>query len=95
MYKTTIEDILFLKAEVEYVKVVTTEREVLVLDSLQNWSEKLSQFNFMRTHRSYIINLDKIEKVSGNQIFILEKILPIGRIYKQDFLNALQRMGLF
>ncbi|PKV51913.1 LytTR family two component transcriptional regulator [Aquimarina sp. MAR_2010_214] len=95
IYKTTIEDILFLKAEVDYVNVVATGREVLVLDSLQNWSEKLSQFNFVRTHRSYIVNLDQVEKVSGNQIFIKEKVLPIGRTYKQDFLKALKRTGLF
>lgn len=95
IYKTAIEDILYLKAEVDYVNVVTAEREVLVLDSLQNWSEKLRQFNFKRAHRSYIINLDQIEKVSGNQVFLKGNILPIGRTYKQDFLEALRKTGLF
>lgn len=95
IYKTNIEDILFLKAEVDYVNVVTQEREVLVLDSLQNWSEKLGQFNFKRAHRSYIVNLDQIEKVSGNQIFVKGSVLPIGRTYKQDFLESLQKTGLF
>ncbi|WP_281541134.1 LytR/AlgR family response regulator transcription factor [Maribacter aestuarii] len=95
IYKTNIEDILYLKAEVDYVNVVTQEREVLVLDSLQNWCEKLRQFNFKRAHRSYIINLDQIEKVSGNQIFVKGNILSIGRTYKQDFLEALQKTGLF
>jgi len=95
IYKTNIKDILFLKAEVDYVNVVTHEREVLVLDSLRDWSEKLSQFNFKRAHRSYIINLDHIEKVSGNQVFVKSNALPIGRTYKQDFLEALQKTGLF
>lgn len=95
IYKTNIEDILFLKAEVDYVNVVTQEREVLVLDSLQNWSEKLSQFNFKRAHRSYIVNLDQIEKVSGNQVFVKGNGLPIGRTYKHDFLEALKKTGLF
>ena len=95
IYKTNIEDILFLKAEVDYVNVVTQEREVLVLDSLQNWSEKLSQFNFKRAHRSYIVNLNQIEKVTGNQIFVKGSVLPIGRTYKQDFLESLQKTGLF
>lgn len=95
IYKTNIEDILFLKAEVDYVNIVTQEREVLVLDSLQNWSEKLSQFNFKRAHRSYIINLDQLEKVSGNEVFIKEYKLSIGRTYKQEFLEALKKTGLF
>lgn len=94
IYKTNIQDILFLKAEVDYVNVVTQEKEVLVLDSLQNWSEKLSQFNFKRIHRSYIINLDRIEKVSGNQVFVIGNTLPIGRTYKQEFLGALKKIGL-
>lgn len=95
IYKTAIEDILYLKAEIDYVNVVTQKREVLILDSLQNWSEKLSSFNFKRIHRSYIINLDQIEKVSGNQVFLKGIALPIGRTYKQDFLEALKRNGLF
>ncbi len=95
MYKTNIEDILFLKAEVDYVNVVSNQREVLVLDSLQNWSQKLENFNFARVHRSYIINLNQIEKVSGNQVFIKGTSIPIGRTYKQEFLAALKKTGLF
>ena len=95
IYKTNIEDILFLKAEVDYVNVVTTEREVLVLDSLQNWYEKLDDFSFARIHRSYIVNLNQIEKVSGNQVFINGKALPIGRTHNQDFLEVFKKMGLF
>ncbi|WP_350290538.1 LytTR family DNA-binding domain-containing protein [uncultured Croceitalea sp.] len=95
LYKTFIEDIIFLKAEVDYVNVVSAEREVLVLDSLKSWSEKLKPFNFLRIHRSHIINLDKIEKVSGNQVFIQSHELPIGRTYKNEFLDALKEIGHF
>lgn len=90
IYKTNIDDILFLKAEVDYVNVVTEQRKVLVLDSLQNWESKLAGFNFIRIHRSYIINLDHIEKVSGTQVFLENYVLPIGRIFKKDFLLALK-----
>jgi DNA-binding LytR/AlgR family response regulator len=93
IYNTNIEEILFLKAEIDYVNVVTQELEVLVLDSLQNWSEKLSGFNFKRIHRSYIVNLDLIEKVSGNHVFICGKQLPIGKTYKKDFLLAFKKKG--
>ncbi|AWX45836.1 Sensory transduction protein LytT [Flagellimonas maritima] len=95
IYKTAIEDILYLKAEIDYVNVVTQEREVLVLDSLNNWVEKLNPFSFRRIHRSYMVNLDQIEKVFGNQVFVKGNTLPIGRTYKQDFLEALQKTGLF
>ncbi|MBQ4821169.1 LytTR family DNA-binding domain-containing protein [Aquimarina sp. MMG016] len=91
IYKTNAEDILFLKAEVDYVKVVTTDKQILILDSLQNWEEKLSKLNFIRTHRSYIVNLDRVEKISRNQIFIENDVIPIGRTYKESFINTLKK----
>lgn len=95
IYKTNIADILFLKAEVDYVNVVSNKREVLILDSLQNWAEKLNDFNFIRTHRSYIVNLNQVDKVSGNQVFIKNKIIPIGKTYKDHFLKSLKETGMF
>lgn len=92
IYKTNIEDIMYLKAEVDYVNVVTAKREILVLDSLRNWSEKLRPFNFMRVHRSYVVNLDQIQKVTGNQVFIKNTILPIGRTYKNSFIGAMKKV---
>lgn len=89
IYRTKTEDVLYLKAEVDYVKFATVDKQVLVLDSLQNWEEKLSGLNFVRTHRSYIVNLDKVEKTSGNQIFIGNEVIPIGRTYKDKFIAAL------
>lgn len=95
IHKTKAEDILFLKAEVDYVRVVTVNQQILILDSLQNWEEKLSNSNFTRTHRSYIVNLDRIEKLSGNQIFIENNVIPIGRTYRDGFMNTLRQLGLF
>lgn len=89
IYRTKTEDVLYLKAEVDYVKFATVDQEILVLDSLHNWEEKLSGLRFVRTHRSYIVNLDKVEKTSGNQIFIGNDIIPIGRTYKEQFIEAL------
>ena len=85
LYKVSVDDILFLKAEVDYVSVVTTERSILILDSLRNWVDKLYDFNFAQTHRSYIVNIDKIEKLSGNQVFISNEAIPIGKVYKDKF----------
>ncbi len=90
IYKTNAEDILYLKAEVDYVKVVTADKQILILDSLQNWEVKLREYNFIRTHRSFIVNLDRIEKVSGNQVFIENDIIPIGKTYKEKFISILK-----
>lgn len=89
LYKISVDDVLFLKAEIDYVNVATEEKGILILDSLRNWIEKLQGFRFIQVHRSYIINIDKITKVYGNQIFIGEKVIPIGKTYKEAFLKRI------
>ncbi len=88
-HRIFIDDILYIKAEVDYVKVVTNDASRLVLDSLRNWEEKLSRYDFLRVHRSYIINVTKIDKVSGNQVLVNNQAIPIGQSYKKSFVKAL------
>ncbi len=90
IYKINTGDILYLKAEVDYVQIVTERQSILILDSLKNWREKLSEFNFIQVHRSYIVNRDKIAKVYDNQIHIQDVKIPIGRTYKELFLNSIK-----
>lgn len=90
MYSVATKDILFIKAEVDYVNVVTQEREILILDSLRNWKEKLQGLTFIQVHRSYIINAQQITKVYGNQIFIGDAIVPIGKTYKDAFFKMIR-----
>lgn len=90
-YNVQINDILFLKAEVDYINVVTANKQFLILDSLKNWREKLNNHRFVQVHRSYIVCLDKIKKVQGNQIFISDKQIPIGKQFKDDFLKLLKQ----
>jgi len=90
LYKINVDDVLFLKAEVDYVNVVTEEKNYLILDSLHNWNKKLQSFKFIQVHRSYIINIDKITKIYGNQVFIGDKVIPIGKTYKEEFLKEIK-----
>ncbi|RDY60886.1 LytR/AlgR family response regulator transcription factor [Flagellimonas nanhaiensis] len=89
-YNVQIDDILFLKSEVDYVCLVTKNKEYLILDSLKNWKEKLSDHNFVQVHRSFIVSIGKIDKVIGNQIYIGKTKIPIGKHYKEDFLKLLK-----
>lgn len=89
IYKIQTDDILYLKAEVDYVNIVTYDKQILILDSLRNWKEKLQDFAFMQVHRSYIINVDRISKIQGNQVFINDEPIPIGKTFKEAFLKRL------
>ena len=91
--KVNIRDILFVEAMSEYLKVwIDGEaKPVITLLSMKKMEERLPSY-FMRIHRSYIVNLDKIREVNKNRIIMgANTYLPIGDLYKeafQTYLNA-------
>ncbi len=90
-YKVKSLDILFIKAEVDYVKIVTEKQEILVLDSLRNWNERLRNQGFLQCHRSYIVRLDAIKSISQGQLELTNHFLPIGPSYKSVLIKAFKK----
>ena len=85
--KVSIPDIRYVEAMSEYLKIwLDNERKpIITLLSMKKMEERLPG-NFMRIHRSYIINLDKIQEVNKNRIIMdAETYLPIGDMYKESF----------
>jgi DNA-binding LytR/AlgR family response regulator len=94
--KVSIRDIRYIEAMSEYLKVwVENEHKPIVtLLSMKKMEERLPDY-FMRIHRSYIVNLNKIQEVNKNRI-IMDKdtYLPIGDVYKEVFQNYLEQRFL-
>ena len=59
----------------------------LVSNSFKYWIEKLPSNQFCQIHRSFLINLKHIQKVSGSKVFIINQSIPIGRVFKKEFQN--------
>lgn len=86
--RVNIKDIRYIEAMSEYLRIYTTTlaRPVIVLLSMKKMEERLPAVQFMRIHRSYIVNLKKIREVSKNHVTIdADTSLPIGDIYKETF----------
>lgn len=84
--KVIINNILFIKSDADYTEIILLEKKHLSSEPLRYWLENLDNNQFMRVHKSYIVNTNKIEKVSSNQIFLDEKtVVPIGRAFKEAF----------
>ena len=84
--KVAVDDIIFIKSDADYTELWVSGRKLLSSESLRHWSETLDTRQFVRVHKSYIINTAKIKKVVGNQIYLSdETVVPIGRAYKDDF----------
>lgn len=84
-FKVNLDDILYIEALGDYVKVFTAERMIVTYQSLKNIETLLPPRAFPRIHKSFIISLRKVELIEGNQVKIRERLIPIGTNYKADF----------
>ena len=94
--KVNIPDIRYVEAMSEYLKVwIEGEaKPIITLLSMKKMEERLPG-NFMRVHRSYIINLDKIQEVNKNRVIMdADTYLPIGDLYKEAFQAYLDKKFL-
>ena len=85
--KVSISDIRYVEAMSEYLKVYLTSepKPIITLLSMKKMEERLPG-TFMRIHRSYIVNLTKIQEVNKNRVIMdADTYLPIGDLYKENF----------
>lgn len=86
-YRVYVKDILFVKSHSEYVVYYTSSFGKLMVYGTMKSVEKVLPSNFIRIHRSYIVNVTLIDYIEGNQIIIKEERLPLGETYKENFMN--------
>ncbi|WKN29718.1 LytTR family DNA-binding domain-containing protein [Porifericola rhodea] len=81
-----IQDIVYIHSDADYTEIYLKEKKLLSSESLRYWEEKLDQHQFVRIHKSFIINASRIDKIVGNQVYLNNKtVLPVGRAYKDSF----------
>jgi len=90
MVKLFLAEICYIEANRSYCCIVTGKSQHLLSIPLKRLEEKLHAALFFRIHRSYIINLERIDEVSENHIVIAQKVIPIGKSYKENFLKRIQ-----
>ena len=84
--RINFDDISFIESIKDYVNIKTENQEHIVLETLKSLENQLPD-HFLRVHKSFIINLNKIQTIDGKNIqLVSEKIIPIGETYKSDFL---------
>jgi DNA-binding LytR/AlgR family response regulator len=84
-YRINLNDILYIEALGDYVKIFTTDRMVISYHSMKNLENLLSPKQFPRIHKSFIVSLSKIELIEGNQVKLRDRYIPIGTNFKAEF----------
>ncbi len=80
IYKVKLDEILYIEGLKEYVTYYTTQRKYVVLESLHKLEQSLPS-QFLRVHKSYIVNTEHIVALNGNQIEMDKTRIPIGKTY--------------
>ena len=88
--KVNYHDILYIEGLKNYVSLFTAEQRMVTYQTLRDLETQLPQPPFYRVHKSYIISVDKIRMVDGNQVYIGGQAIPIGETYRDGFLKVIR-----
>jgi DNA-binding LytR/AlgR family response regulator len=94
LIKINYADIIYIEGLKDYVIIKMATSRVITLQTMKSLEEKLPSAIFKRIHRSYIVNLDKIDAVIGNMVEVDKKHLPIGKNYREELLDIVNRNRL-
>jgi len=90
MEKIVVNQIIYIESWKDYVKIfLTTGESFMAKQSISSMENMLSEHSFLRVHRSYMISMDKMTGYNNNDIRIGTKEIPIGRLYKQQVMDAI------
>ena len=88
LHKVFYKDILYVEAFGDYVKVHTNNKTIVTHSTFKNIKEKLPAY-FIRVHKSFCVNTNRLEQVTGNMVVIDNHNIPIGQTYKETVLKKL------
>lgn len=86
-YPVKLTDILFIEASGNHVLVITANRKIITLTSLQDISKALPEQLFCRIHKSFIIGRPHVDVIQSYQVKIKGHEIPIGKTYREAFLK--------
>ncbi|MDU1903317.1 MAG: LytTR family DNA-binding domain-containing protein [Dysgonomonas sp.] len=87
--KIWFKDILFIESMENYVIIQTVSSKEIVYTTLKQIYESLPQNIFQQTHRSYIVNIEKVIAIDGNQLTIAPHKIPIARNFRDNIFNLI------
>lgn len=87
--RLNFEDILYIESLGDYIKYFTPTKFYITYGTLKSVEEKMNPNMFMKVHRSYIVNLGKINDIQNNSIVIASKVIPISKALKSNVMSKI------
>jgi len=94
VHKINLDDILYIEAAGDYIKVITDNAQHIVNDTLKSLQDQLPPVQFIRVHKSYIISRTKIKFFEGNYVKVGHADIPIGNSYREEISTRLKERNI-
>ena len=89
LIKIDIPSIYLVEAKGDYISIKTEDKTYTVHSTLKKIEEKLSMSNFLKVHRSFIININKIVDIENNSVLIKRDVIPVSRSNRPELMKRL------
>ena len=90
--KVILSDIKWVEALGDYIKLVTDEANIVILSTMKAFEKQLPSDKFLRIHKSYIVNLERIEKYNSKNVEVAGRSIPLSRNKKTELAEALSNV---
>jgi two-component system, LytTR family, response regulator len=92
--KLYLSEIDYIQGYSDYIIIKIKEKNLLVRDQLKNIEELFAGSDFIRIHKSYIVPINRISEISGNNVILGNETIPIGNFYRKSFLSEIEKIKI-
>lgn len=93
LVKVKFDDILWLKGDGNYTTLITKKAVFSVRNILKEFEGVLPQDQFLRIHKSYIVQVSEIQSINTKEVIVGNDSVPVGRTYYHDLISGIQKLG--
>ena len=91
LHKIKLSDILFIQSDDDYIRIFfPAAKSKIFRFTLKEIAAKLPEKEFVRVHRSYVVRIDKIERIGNKTVYVQNHEIPMGANYEQELKNSIK-----
>lgn len=91
LVRVSFDDVRYVEALGDYVHIVTSQSKLIVYSTMKAVEEKFPSSRFVRVHRSFIVNFNRIQALEDNSVLVEGKLIPVGQTYLRDVMQRLNK----
>lgn len=90
-YPIKLSELCYIESDGDYLKLYRDTDHIIIHETLKSFTAKLPSDSFLKVHRSFVININKVEYIEGNQVRIASKFIPIAASYREEFYRLIEK----